>query len=87
MRQADGSFARQSLRGAPEALAATAVRSLVGDRADDAVVWQAAEAAVDGSTEPRRFALQDGWSLVVDAHALRAVAPQGDDSGSCRQRV
>ncbi|MBM4100321.1 MAG: tRNA lysidine(34) synthetase TilS [Planctomycetes bacterium] len=87
MRQADGSFARQSLRGAPEALAATAVRSLVGDRADDAVVWQAAEAAVDGSTEPRRFALQDGWSLVVDAHALRAEAPQGDDSGSCRQRV
>ena len=82
MRRADGSFPRESLRGAPEALAATAVRMLAGEGVDDAAAWQAAEAAVDESTEPRRFPLSDGSDLVVDAHSLRRDRRQGDDAGS-----
>lgn len=82
LRRPDGSFARASLRGVPEALAATAVRMLAGDAVDDAAAWQAAEAAVDESTDPRRFPLADGSVLVVDAHAVRRETRQGDDAGS-----
>ncbi len=71
LRGPGGEIPRQALRGAPEALAATAVRSLVGDRLDDAAVWQAAEAACDAVTDPRRFPLEGGGELLVDAHALR----------------
>lgn len=82
MRLPDGSFSRESLRGAPEALSATAVRILAGDAIDDAAAWQAAEAAADASTDPRRFPLGDGSVLVVDAHAVRRERRQGDDAGS-----
>ena len=77
MRSADGSFARASLRGAPPALAAAAVRLLAGDRMDDAAAWQAADCACAASTDPRRFALDDGTELVVDAHAVRVRPGQG----------
>lgn len=90
MRAPDGSVPRAALRGAPAALAATAVWMLTGDALDDAARWQAAEAAIDGSTEPRRFPLAGGGVLRVDAHALR-VDPQGagaapPDSDAARQR-
>lgn len=71
MRGPAGEFPRAALRGAPEALAASAVRLLVGDRLDDASVWQAAAAACDAVTDPRRFPLDGGGELVVDAHAVR----------------
>jgi len=90
MRSADGSVPRAALRGAPVALAATAVWMLAGDALDDASRWQAAEAAIDGSTEPRRFPLSGGGVLRVDAHAMR-VEGQGagsapPDSDAARQR-
>ena len=90
MRAPDGSVPRAALRGAPVALAATAVWMLAGDAIDDAARWQAAEAAVDGSTEPRRFPMPGGGALRVDAHALRVEA-QGEgatpiDSDAARQR-
>lgn len=90
MRAPDGSVPRAALRGAPVALAATAVRMLTGEELDDAVRWQAAEAAVDGSTDPRRFPMSGGGTLRVDAHAIRVVA-QGaaaapPDSDAARQR-
>lgn len=90
MRGPDGSVPRAALRGAPVALAATAVWMLAGDALDDAARWQAAEAAVDGSAEPRRFPMAGGAVLRVDAHALR-VEPQGagavpPDSEAARQR-
>lgn len=77
MRSPDGSFARSSLRGAPPALAASAVRMLAGDRIDDAAAWQAADAASGASTDPRRFPLAGGGELVVDAHAVRVCPDQG----------
>ena len=67
----NGITPRSALRGAPEALAASAVRFLAGDRIDDASVWQAAEAACDAVTDPRRFPLEGGGELVIDAHAIR----------------
>jgi tRNA(Ile)-lysidine synthase len=90
MRMPDGSVPRAALRGAPAALAATAVRMLAGDALDDAARWQAAGAAIDGSTEPRRFPMAGGGVLRVDAHALR-VEDQGVgaatvDSDAARQR-
>lgn len=87
MRAADGSVPRAALRGAPAAMAATAVRLLAGDALDDASCWQAADAAVDGSTDPRRFPLRGGGELVVDAHAVRVQAEgQGSSSDPRRQR-
>lgn len=77
IRAPDGSIPRASLRGAPTALAATAVRLLAGDALDDAARWQAADAAVDGSTEPRRFPLRGGGELTVDAHAMRVTGQGG----------
>lgn len=77
LRSADGSIPRASLRGAPEALAATAAWILCGESLSDAMRWNAAEAAVDGSTDPRRFPLAGGGWLLVDAHAMRVEAPQG----------
>jgi tRNA(Ile)-lysidine synthase len=71
MRGPGGEIPRAALRGAPEALAASAVRFLAGDRIDDASVWQAAEAACDAVTDPRRFPLEGGGELVIDAHAIR----------------
>jgi len=73
MRGPDGSIARAALADAPEALAATAVWLMAGERLDDAVRWAAAEAIVDGVTDPRRFPLQGGGELVVDAHAVRVA--------------
>jgi tRNA(Ile)-lysidine synthase len=92
MRAPDGSVPRAALRGSPVALAATAVWMLAGDALDDASRWKAAEAAVDGSTEPRRFPMAGGGVLRVDAHAVRVeaqgagagVAPP--DSDAARQR-
>ena len=77
IRAADGSIPRAALRGSPEALAATAAWVLCGDALSDAARWNAAEAAVDGCTDPRRFPLADGAALVVDAHAIRVERPQG----------
>lgn len=77
MRSPDGSFERSSLRGAPPALAAAAIRMLAGDRLDDAAAWQAADAASGASKDPRRFPLEGGGELVVDAHAVRVRADQG----------
>ena len=54
-----------------------AVRLLAGDALDDAARWQAADAAVDGSTEPRRFPLRGGGELTVDAHAMRVTGQGG----------
>lgn len=85
MRAPDGSVPRAALRGAPAALAATAVRMLAGDGLDDAARWQAADAAVDAVTDPRRFPLRGGGTLVVDAHAVR-VEGQGVSSEPLRQR-
>jgi tRNA(Ile)-lysidine synthase len=77
MRSADGSFARAAFTGAPPALAAAAVRVLAGDRIDDAAAWQAADVAAGTSTDPRRFPLEGGDELVVDAHAVRVRLAQG----------
>jgi tRNA(Ile)-lysidine synthase len=77
MRSPDGSFARSALRGAPPALAASAIRMLAGDRLDDATAWQAADAASGPSDEPRRFPLMGGGELVVDAHAVQVRPDQG----------
>jgi tRNA(Ile)-lysidine synthase len=89
MRAPDGSIDRAALASAPEALAATAVWLMAGERLDDAARWSAAEAIVDGVTDPRRFPLQGGGELVVDAHRVRvaggAVA-HGMDSDPLRQR-
>ncbi len=94
MRAPDGSVPRAALRGSPVALAATAVWILAGDALDDASRWKAAEAAVDGSAEPRRFPMAGGGMLRVDAHAVRVEA-QGagtaagvspPDSDAARQR-
>jgi tRNA(Ile)-lysidine synthase len=81
MRAPDGSVPRAALRGSPVALAATAVWMLAGDALDDASRWKAAEAAVDGSTEPRRFPMAGGGVLRVDAHAVRVEA-QGAGTGA-----
>jgi hypothetical protein len=77
MRSPDGSFARPALRGAPPALAAAAIRTLAGDRLDDATAWQAADAASDPSNDPRRFPLMGGGELEVDAHAVRVRGDHG----------
>lgn len=71
MRHADGSIDRSALQHAPEALAATAVWMLADERMDDATRWAAAEAIVDGSTEPRRFPMTGGSELSVCAHTIR----------------
>lgn len=91
MRAPDGSVPRAALRGSPVALAATAVWMLAGDALDDASRWRAAEAAVDGSSEPRRFPMAGGGVLRVDAHAVRvdaqgAGAAAAPDSDAARQR-
>jgi hypothetical protein len=62
---------------------------MVGERLDDAARWSAAEAIVDGVTDPRRFPLQGGGELVVDAHRVRVAgvaATQGIASDPLRQR-
>lgn len=86
IRAADGSISRAALRGSPEALAATAAWILCGDGLSDAARWNAAEAAVDGCTDPRRFPLADGGTLVVDAHAMRVERAQGNVPVPARQR-
>jgi hypothetical protein len=89
MRAPDGSIDRAALADAPEALAATAVWLMAGERLDDAARWSAAEAIVDGVTDPRRFPLQGGGELVVDAHRVRVVggaAAHGAASEPLRQR-
>ena len=89
MRAPDGSIDRAALADAPEALAATAVWLMAGERLDDAARWSAAEAIVDGVTDPRRFPLQGGGELVVDAHRVRVAgdaAAHGIASDPLRQR-
>ena len=89
MRAPDGSIDRAALADAPEALAATAVWLLAGERLDDTSRWSAAEAVVDGVSDPRRFPLQGGGELVVDAHRVRVAsgaAAHGMASEPLRQR-
>jgi hypothetical protein len=81
-----GSVPRAALRGSPAALAASVVHRMAGEAIDASGLWQAADAAIDSSTEPRRFPLTDGRTLVVDAHAVRVVAAQGSVPEPGRQR-
>ena len=71
-----GAVPRAALRGAPTALAASAIHRMAGDAIDAADLWRAADAACDAVTDPRRFALADGRMLVVDAHAVRVLPAQ-----------
>jgi tRNA(Ile)-lysidine synthase len=81
-----GSVPRAALRGSPAALAASVVHRMAGEAIDASGLWQAADAAIDSSTEPRRFPLTDGRTLVVDAHAVRVVPAQGSVPEPGRQR-
>ena len=78
-------FPRPLLRSGSPAHAASAIRMLVGDRMDDAMLWKAADAACDGVVEPRSFALRGGGSLVVDARSVR-LDGQGASSEPRLQR-
>lgn len=80
-----GAFPRSALRCGSPARAATAIRMLVGDRIDDAMLWKAADAACDAEDGPRGFALQGGGTLVVDARSVR-LEPQGASSEPRLQR-
>lgn len=69
-----GAVARGALRAMSVAMAASALRAMVGEALDDAMLWQAADAARDGTTDPRRFPLRDGGTLVVAAREVRVDA-------------
>lgn len=81
----DGSIPREHLQGSPDAFAATAIWLMVGEELSDSARWSAAEAALDDSTDPRRFPLASGGELLVDAHGVR-VSDQGTTPVAVRQR-
>ena len=82
MRAPDGSIDRAALADAPEALAATAVWLMAGERLDDAARWSAAEAIVDGVT-----AVREGYEdLRRRVRVAGDAAAHGIASDPLRQR-